>query len=268
MSLHVAEENPTLEQILAEPKKWRNLLYERKVLVLRDLHLDADQFYAVHKAIGKPWTADMYMMSHELPFTTERGSVVTRYSNVLMAKSLGNGSIGWHRDIPFHHDHRYPIRSLYPIILPSAPTSTMFMDANHAFTVMTERERATSMRMRMEIQSWYDVVFDHETVKRKEIPMVEQHPHTRKFSLLLNATGERGWVQDTLLDGRRLGPEVVSDLITRAAAPENVYEHFWKLGDLVLFDNWSGVMHSRRELTTGAEERAFWRINARHYWQK
>jgi len=255
----------SLNDILGATDYWREQLYQKKVLVFRDLQLRAWEFVQVHHAFGRPWMKPLYELSHEVPIAVQGGECLTVYSNVIMQKSMGNGSLSYHRDIPFHRPIRYPIRSLYPTKLPSYPTSTSFIDADVLWDRLPPEQAALLPRYEQEIKHWYSDALDLAQVPHKLIPMVEEHPHTKRKSVLINAVGP--WVQDVLLDGQRLGSQVARDLIAVADTPDNTYEHVWQLGDLVLFDNWSGVLHGRKALG-GDEERAFWRINVKHYWQK
>jgi alpha-ketoglutarate-dependent taurine dioxygenase len=246
---------------------WRDELYKHKVLVFKDLHLTAQQFCDVHKAFGKPWVPPLYKLSHEISTVLPSGDCLTQYSNVLMKDSMGNGALRWHRDIPYHRMIRYPIRSLYPTVLPTQyQASTSFLDADVIWDRVSEQEAQELQRTDLIIQSWYGVVFNTDKVPRKNIPLVEEHPHTKRKSMLINVPGDRVWVQGMVRDGVELPSEYIHELFKIIDTPENVYEHFWELGDLVMFDNWSGVLHGRKELQT-PEERAFWRMNVKHYWQ-
>jgi alpha-ketoglutarate-dependent taurine dioxygenase len=80
-------------------------------------------------------------------------------------------------------------------------------------------------------------------------PLVWQHRSGRR-SLVIGATADHVIGVD-----RDEGRALLADLLARATAPERVYRHAWKVGDLVIWDN-TGVMHrvqpyeecSRREV--------------------
>jgi hypothetical protein len=39
------------------------------------------------------------------------------------------------------------------------------------------------------------------------------------------------------------------------------------MGDLVMFDNYSGIFHGRDRIVQENTVREFWRMNVKHYWQ-
>ena len=77
------------------------------------------------------------------------------------------------------------------------------------------------------------------------LPMVWQNPVTKKFAVQIHPSPVRkihlkdGTVIDNLAEVR----EIVHSLQRPGIAPEYVYAHDWKQGDLVLFNN-HGVLHS------------------------
>ena len=253
----------TIQDILMNGDYWRALLYDKKVLIFRELKLSAQEFINIHKVFGRPWSAPLYTLSRELPNTLSSGDVYTTYSNVLMKKSIGNNAMSFHRDIPWHRAIRYPIRSLYPTVLPSTKNSTLFIDANSIWDQITEQRAQELERTNLTIQSWYEVALDTGKHLRKSIPLVEIHPFTKRKTCLLNATGRTAWVQGIERDNCAYDHREIDQLIDLAKS--EVYEHDWRLGDLVLFDNYSGVMHGRNQIPH--EPREFWRINVKHGWQ-
>jgi alpha-ketoglutarate-dependent taurine dioxygenase len=70
----------------------------------------------------------------------------------------------------------------------------------------------------------------------KEQPLVWRHRDGRR-SVVLGPTADHVVGMD-----RAKGDALLADVLARATAPERVYRHTWKVGDLVIWDN-RGVLH-------------------------
>lgn len=70
----------------------------------------------------------------------------------------------------------------------------------------------------------------------KEQPLIWRHRDGRR-SVVLGPTAER-----VVGMGDAEGRALLDGILTRATAPERVYRHEWRLGDLVIWDN-RGVLH-------------------------
>jgi alpha-ketoglutarate-dependent taurine dioxygenase len=259
-----AEHTVSRLDILNDREFWRNELYDRKMLVFRDLHLTVDEYYELHTVFGRPWMKPLYTLSREVTQDLSGGRVYTAYGSVSNA-AMGIEAMRFHRDIPFHRGIRYPIRSLYPVKLPAQNAATIFTDADVLWCLYPELHD-TFMNTELIIHSWYDVTFQTGQSVRKRIPLVEQHPHTGRKSMLLNTPGPTGWVRGVVIHGEEQPLKVVEEWFSRLGTPDNFYRHEWQRGDLVIFDNYSGLMHGR-EAIASTEERAFWRMNLKHDWQ-
>jgi alpha-ketoglutarate-dependent taurine dioxygenase len=275
-------ENASYDDILADPETWKERLYTAKVLVLRGLPgLTKDQLWDLHCAFGTPWTIKDYRDSYELASWDTPGKHVTTYSNVLSEGRIGDKALPWHHDIPWHREKRYPIRSLYPTKLDAAASSitTDFCDCDRIWSRLSKERWPEMMAADIRLQFWYFACRSLENPGTRVVPLVEQHPHTKKWSLLLNSFGpsENGmpfsttytgaWIVDCWSKSRRMGLRYLNELHELVCTEDNIYRHSWELGDLILFDNYSGVFHSRSRITQANVNREFWRMNLRHYWQ-
>lgn len=273
----------TPEDIYRDPLYWREALYDRKMLILRGLTgLSSEQLWDLHLVFGKPWTRADYETTTEMCIEDVPGKVITEYGNLLTPKSIGNREMPWHRDIPWHREKRYPIRTLYPIVMSkgAGDTGTRFCDADVIWNRLDTFNFKQFEKVQVKIQSWYQVIHAVEQPETRIIPLVEEHPLTKRKSMLLNSFGPHDpnlkfstaktgtWILDTVVDGKNYGLSLINDLHRVVCTPDNIYTHSWELGDFVLFDNWSGVFHSRAAVNAqpGAE-RKFWRVNLRHEWQ-
>jgi len=278
----------TKDELFSNPLKWQDLLYANKVLVLKGLtDLSMNDLWDIHTVFGVPWTKTEYALSFEAPTCMTEGKWVTDYSNIGSKGRIGDKVIPWHHDIPWHREKRYPIRSLYPTKLtPGAELSTNFCDADAVWAKLSKAERFALSQADVRIQYWYEACKGTKDVASKVIPLVEKHPHTGAFSVMLNSfgvgdIGEKigrpdlkhstsstgAWIIDCWSRSSHLGLEFINRLHELALTEDNIYEHVWELGDLVLFDNSSGVFHGRERISQEGVERAFWRMNLKHYWQ-
>jgi alpha-ketoglutarate-dependent taurine dioxygenase len=193
---------------------------------------------------------------------------------------IGDKDLPWHHDIPWHREKRYPIRSLYPTRLEATKgTTTNFCDADSIWQRIPKEQWEELAQADIRIQFWYDASKGAENPPTKIVPLVERHPHTGRHSLLLNSFGPKheqlpfstsytgAWILDCWSKRKRLGLKYLNHLHEKVCTPDNIYEHEWELGDLVLFDNYSGVFHGRDRIVEAHTIREFWRMNLRHYWQ-
>lgn len=261
---------------------WRDQMYQNKILVLKGLvGLTSDQLWDIHTVFGTPWTPEDYKDSFELPSCTTPGKYVTTYSNVNTKKRIGDKSLPWHHDIPWHREKRYPIRSLYPTKLTggAGAVSTNFCDCDTIWARLPKEQWDELAQADIRLQYWYDASKGVPNPPTKVVPLVERHPHTNKYSLLLNSFGPvqesmphsttytGAWAVDCWSRSKRLGLQYLEMLHAKVCTDDNIYEHKWEMGDLVLFDNYSGVFHGRDRIDQPDVEREFWRMNVRHYWQ-
>lgn len=260
---------------------WRDTMYKSKLLVLKGLtNLSKDQLWDIHAVFGTPWTDVDYKDSFEVPSFDTPGKFVTTYSNVNTRGRIGDKSLPWHHDIPWHREKRYPIRSLYPTRLEGQSVPTAFVNCDVIWSRLDKEKWAELAAADIRLQYWYDAAKSVPNPPTKIVPLVEQHPHTKKYSLLLNSFGPMhpdlsfsttytgAWIVDCWSRSQRLGLKYLNMLHELVCTDDNIYEHEWEMGDLVLFDNWSGVMHGRDRISDAQSIREFWRMNVKHYWQK
>lgn len=273
----------TLNDITSNPKFWRDSLYERKLLVLRGLkNLSEEQYWNLHTIFGLPWKAEDYKTTTEKVKSLDADRCFTLYGNIITKESIGNKHMPWHRDIPWHREKRYPIRTLYPVkmTLGAGNTGTRFCDCDVLWDRISLEERQKVMNTKVQIQSWYQFQYNIKEPERKWIPLVEIHPKTVKASVLLNSFGPQDptlsfstalsgtWIRSVKVNDEEVGLNWIDYLHSKVCTPDNIYNHIWEEGDLVLFDNYSGVFHGRdRVVASENAERMFWRMNLRHTWQ-
>ena len=159
-------------------------------------------------------------------------------------------------ELMFHTDSVYLERPLKGAMLfaeeiPSTGGNTMFANMYRAYDALPAGTRARLEGLRAVN------VFDYETqvktgrldrskVKNFVHPAVRTHPETGRKALYVNR------LMTEEIEGL---PEAESDallagLFDHAERPEFVYEHRWRLGDLVMWDN-RCTMHARTDFPPG-----------------
>lgn len=279
----------SLEEARALPLK--ALIYHHKLLVIEGLiNVTPDEIYELHRLIGTPWTAAEYDRSFERHVTTDKGNVYTIYDNLTIQKdhsvrtdhgakaessNFNDDSLGWHNDIPIFKEIEHPIRSLYPLEMIPGSGATTFCDPSYQLTdELIELLRRTEFIY----QYWYSPSLPD----RYCLPALRTHPVTKQASVMINAfsADDRekspysvydprwAWIIGTLVDGKPVDSTLINSLFKRALVAENIYDHHWKRGDMVFFDNFSGLIHGKRKtINPEGKIRSFIRINLKHDWQ-
>jgi taurine dioxygenase len=152
------------------------------------------------------------------------------------------------RDIlPFHSDISFmPVPyeglSLYPTALPNEPTTTCFASNAVAWQALPNNLRARIEGRRARHH------YDSATEMTPDWPPLEQWrpvctPHRFTGELLLYVTQFHVDAIEGM--GQAESQATLDELFAVLYAPERVYEHRWRLGDLIVWDN-VAVQHSRR----------------------
>jgi alpha-ketoglutarate-dependent taurine dioxygenase len=181
------------------------------------------------------------------------GSGWTYVSNVEEGGLLGEWEYLFHSDLEFTDD---PIRvlSLYAVELPDEPTSTRFADTARAARRLDPATRnllvgRTALHVYPLTDARGDLRFRLSEVDAgaatAEHPVLMTHPGTGEELLYVGA------MQTDSIVGL---PEAESEeLLARCwevlYAPDNVYEHVWELGDLLVWDNLA--LHHARHAVRG-----------------
>jgi len=185
------------------------------------------------------------------------GSGWTYVSNVEEGGVLGDFEFLFHSDLEFTDD---PVRvlSLYAVELPDTPTSTRFANtARAARELDPETRRLVEGRRALHVYPLLEARGDaryrlsevDDGAARAEHPVLLTHPVTGVDLLYTSA------MQTDSIVGL---PEAESEALLARCwdvlyAPDNVYEHVWSDGDLLVWDNLAlhharSAVHGRRTL--------------------
>ena len=223
--------------------------HEHIVLVFRDQDLDEDAQLRFAKQFGT---------LGERARPAERRAEGADYNSAIMLVSnvRENGvPIGSLRDgeMWFHHDMSYteaPYKGtmLYGIEIPSIGGNTKFANMYKAYDKLSEatRDRIRGMRALhiydFALREKVDIAGDISGYKHKVQPIAVTHPVTGRKALYVNPL-ITARVEDASSDE---GDALLDELFEFTEQPELIYEHVWRPGDLVLWDNWCSC-HARTD---------------------
>jgi len=153
----------------------------------------------------------------------------------------------WHTDISFH-----PIRATYSLLsaheLPAdGGPPTEFADMRAAYDALPDTMKTRLEGLEADHSYWYSRVVgggppptEEELKSRPPARHKLVHERAGRNSLYLasHASGIVGWPED---EGRAL----LDELLAFATQPEFVYAHYWRVGEVVIWDNLA-TMHRAR----------------------
>jgi len=221
------------------PETILKTLEENGVLVFRELHLDDETQVAFSKRLGK---VEIFPGEDKLP---EIFIVTLDTARNPIAGYL-KGTFDWHidgltDDIPI----MATILSAHQVAEEGGETEFASTYAAYDLLSDEEKDRFADIKVVHSIEATQrrivkdpspELVEMWRSRPSKEQPLVWVHNDGRR-SLVLGPTAERVIGMD-----QAEGDALLDDLLERATAPELVYTHHWKVGDLVIWDN-RGVLH-------------------------
>lgn len=234
--------------------------------VLRDQRLDERALVALSRRFGEleppPASASRTR--------GESGSAVCPevwvISNAVEGGALGAGEAEWHSDMSYLEEP--PAASLlYAREVPPRGGNTVFADMVAALEALPPRLRAKIEGLRArhdssytsagELRSGAAPVTDPTRAPGAEHPIVRTHPVTGRRALYLGRR-RNGWIVGLPLEESE---RLLDGLWSFCTRPEFAYEHRWRPGDLLIWDNRS-VIH-RRDAFDRAARRVMLRTQVR-----
>lgn len=249
---------------------WRNLIYDRKILIFREMQFTKSQYCEFSLRFGRPWQSQEYKYSNEASEIVDVKNFqicVSPFSNA--SKKLGNSEMPWHSDIPNKRENPFPIRSLWITSnpYPSISGKTSWMNLEESLDYLTKDQKELLDKVKVVQQSWYEPGTDIQ-----EFPLIKTNPITGKKSLRLNYFNELdknkqdAWITGVKVDGvLQKDCKIISEFLTHLEKINDlVYTHTWKTFDIAIYDNWSFV-HKRTQVIPGPTGvRHFYRMNIDH----
>jgi taurine dioxygenase len=180
------------------------------------------------------------------------GSGWTYVSNVREGGVLGEGPYLFHSDLEFT-DAPVRVLSLYAVELPDTPTSTRFANGVRAATHLDPETRA---RLEGRVALHVYPLLEARGDERYRLADVDAGAARAEHSVLLAhpVTGEPVLYVTAMQTDSIVGlDEAESEALIAECwrvlyAGDNVYEHPWQVGDLVVWDNLA-LQHARDQVT-------------------
>ncbi|HUQ25784.1 MAG TPA: TauD/TfdA family dioxygenase [Burkholderiales bacterium] len=157
-------------------------------------------------------------------------------------------------EMQFHSDQCYKERPamgtmLYSIEIPAEGGNTLFANAYKAYEVLPEEmKKKISGKKAVHVYDYEGGVLDRKLMVSPEEGVSFAHPVARTHP----ATGRRALYVNRLMthhiDGlpKEESDELLAQMFETLERPEFIYEHRWRLGDLLLWDN-RCTLHARRD---------------------
>jgi taurine dioxygenase len=225
------------------------VLAEHLALVFHDQSLTPEQYLEAATAWG-PVMRQHYSQNH-----------MPGYSNIGLVHHQ-NGqrpAERWHTD---HTNHEKPplATMLYGVEIPSAGGGTSIANMRAAYAALPEHDR----RKLDTLRSVNALDVDREGVRDEDEekygkpvihPMVRTHPVTGERAVYFHITKVQHIEGMTPEDSR----DYMEYLLDRMIRPEIVYQHKWRKGDLLIFDD-RATLHRAHGDYDRSESRVLWRI--------
>lgn len=161
--------------------------------------------------------------------------------------SLPDGEMWFHHD-GCHSARPYHATFLYAIQIPSRGGDTRFANMYAAYDNLSDEMKSwVSGRKALQV---YDYTLAERVDANRDIgkyshfshPVAVSHPVTGRKALYVNP------LMTTRIEGiaRSESDKILAELFKFTERGENIYQHVWKPGDLVMWDNWSSC-HARTD---------------------
>ncbi|MQA64769.1 MAG: TauD/TfdA family dioxygenase [Alphaproteobacteria bacterium] len=156
-------------------------------------------------------------------------------------------------EMMFHIDQCYQPRPakatiLYAMKIPKTGGNTLFCDLQRAYDTLDEETKARIAGRRVMHVYDYDAGATHtaaavaDDAPRYVHPLVRTHPVTERKCLYVN----RLMTREVVGMDKAESDALLARLFDHMENPEFVYEHRWRLGDLLMWDN-RCTAHARRD---------------------
>lgn len=214
-----------------------------QVLLIRDQKISIDdqrRFVKVFGEIQPPYTRKQERLNPDVMYV----------ANVAVEGEKGDLPDG---EMQFHADQCYverPARGaiLYAIEIPSKGGNTLFASTYHAYlTLPDEIKKRVLGRKAVFTYDAYGNPYKRKALDLSKVPhfthpMVISHPTTGRPALFVNRL-----MTDSIEGMPRAESELLLEhLFAHVERRENVYEHVWRSGDVLIWDNLS-TLHARTD---------------------
>jgi len=221
----------------AQQQALRDLLYGNGLLVFRNQSLsDADQ---------------TRVLGHFGRVLVEEGG----HREISVDGNLGNCALIFHSDLAFTPEP-FKLLSLYGIDVDDGATSTLFASGSEAFAKLP-----AALRRRVETIAVATVIPPSQTERAVTYETPDFLPQITGPAVIAHPVSGRKFLNVFEMQTSRVeglppaeSEALLQELFGYLYAPDNVYEHVWHKGDLVIWDNLA-VQHGRRDQQATARRR-------------
>jgi taurine dioxygenase len=224
------------------------LFNENAILLVRDQTLDEEKL-----ALAASWLGTLEKRGRPSTVLREKDQFITKVSNIRengkLIGSLPDGEMHFHADNSFKE---MPNRTsfLYAIEIPSKGGNTLFANLFKAYDLLPD-----GLKSRIEgktaLQSYDYSTYEKEAqaagisnVRQASHPVVFRHPATKRKVLYVSRLMTRKIEGMDEVESQAL----IDELLTYTEHPSVVYEHHWRPGDFLAWDNLSSN-HARTDFS-------------------
>lgn len=228
----------------------RRAFEDHVVLVFRDQQLDEPAQLTAAGLFGKvamrrrPISGDGPGGSFDTPFML----VTNIVEDGKAIGAFGDGEMWFHHDTSYYPEpHRATL--LYALKLTSWGGETSFSNLYQAYEMIPQplRDRLEGRKVlqihdykrreRLDLEA-----VDIAKIRHMEQPIFITHPATERKALYVSR------LMSARIEGlsRAESEEALATLFDISEDPSIIYEHKWRLGDLVIWDNWCSI-HARKD---------------------
>jgi taurine dioxygenase len=222
----------------ADRDRLRDALARYGVLFMRGQELDPDAFVRFARNFGEIERYDSTLSKYLLD---ERPEIIVLSNIEKDGKPIGVVDAGtyWHTDRSYVKQPAWS-SCLYAVEVPHGEDGTPLGDTEFASTTKAYEALPADERERLQsLSAWHEYVFrfseKNDTMPGVRWPVVLKHPLTGAPCLYVN----KGFTHRILDVPEEEGKALIEKLFEHVKRPEFVYRHQWKVGDLLLWDNYS-----------------------------
>jgi taurine dioxygenase len=229
----------------------RDAFDQNVVLVIRDQKLSEDDQLRAAGYFGKVAVRKKPAPGMNNPggdYDTPFMLVTNIVENGKPIGAFGDGEMWFHHDTSYYPEpHRATL--LYSMKLPSWGGNTCFSNMYQAYENIP-----FALRKRLEGRKVLQV-HDYKRRERLDLDKIDlgsvRH-HEQPTFITHPATGRKALYISRLMSARIVGfspeesEEALAQLFDISEDPAIIYEHEWRLGDLVIWDNWCSI-HARKD---------------------
>jgi taurine dioxygenase len=240
----------------------RDAFLAHSVLVVRDQHLNEDQFVRLTRCMGpiEPYESTVK------PFLMAGHPEIIVLSNILEdGKPIGIRDAGqyWHTDRSYVKEPAWS-SLLHAIRLPVDAQGVTRGDTQFASTVAAFAALPASMQQRLRgLQAVHRYVYRYTKAPEDRLPdvahpVVLRHPYTGRESLYVN----KGFTFGIVGMAQAEADALLEELFAHIAQSRFIYAHHWRPGDVVMWDNFA-TQHNAVSDYELPLERLIWRTTVR-----